>query len=320
MKFWLRAVLDPVLVVLTLFTLANIWGVPFDRLAMWTGRALDGFHVGNVQISLVDMAAGIAAFIVTILATRLLQTVLHDHILPESGWDEGTQYSVLSVLSYVGFTLATVLGVAVIGVDMTTIGLIAGGLSIGIGLGLQSIVNNFISGIILLIERPVKVGDWVIVGNHEGFVKRVSIRATEIETWRRASVIVPNAELLNTSVTNWTHHDRMGRMEIKVRVPRGADVDLVQEILLDCARKHARVTAWPEPSALFMDFGENGLDFELRCFTADNLWVYFIASDIRFAINRRLREEGIEIPLPQRVVHMADDKPTLETPEDADTG
>jgi len=316
MKFWLRAVLDPVLAILTLYTLANVWGVPFDRLTTWTGHALDGFHVGNVQISLIDVAAGLAAFVITILVTRLLQTVLHDHILPESGWDEGTKHSVLSVLSYIGFTLATVLGIAVLGVDMTTIGLVAGGLSIGIGLGLQSIVNNFISGIILLVERPVKVGDWVIVGSHEGFVKRVNIRATEIETWRRASVIVPNAELLNTAVTNWTHHDRMGRMEIKVRVPRGADVDLVQEILLDCAQKHASVVSWPEPSALFMDFGENGLEFELRCFTADNLWVYFIASDIRFAINRRLREEGIEIPLPQRVLHMADAKKPAPQPGD----
>ncbi len=318
MKFWLRAVLDPMLAILMVYVLANIWGVPFDRLAMWTGQALQGFQVGNVQISLLDIAAGIGTFIVTIVVTRLVQTILQDHILPESGWDEGTQLSVLSVMSYVGFTLAAVLGIAVIGVDMTTIGLIAGGLSIGIGLGLQGIVNNFISGIILLIERPVKVGDWVIVGAHEGFVKRVSIRATEIETWRRANVIIPNAELLNTSVTNWTHHDRMGRMEIKVRVPRGADVDLVQEIMLDCGKSHPSVVSWPEPSALFMDFGENGLDFELRCFTADNLWVYFIASDIRFAINRRLREEGIEIVLPQRVIHMADETRPTAPPNDAD--
>ena len=318
MKFWLRAVLDPLLAVLMIYVLANIWGVPFDRLAMWTGQAVKGFQVGNVQISLLDIAAGIGTFIVTIVVTRLVQTILQDHILPESGWDEGTQLSVLSVISYVGFTLAAVLGIAVIGVDMTTIGLIAGGLSIGIGLGLQGIVNNFISGIILLIERPVKVGDWVIVGVHEGFVKRVSIRATEIETWRRANVIIPNAELLNTSVTNWTHHDRMGRMEIKVRVPRGVDVDLVQEIMLECGKKHPSVVSWPEPSALFMDFGENGLDFELRCFTADNLWVYFIASDIRFSINRRLREEGIEIVLPQRVIHMADEKLPTARPSDAD--
>ncbi len=316
LKFWLRLILDPLLIVLTILILANIWGVPFNRLAAWTGEALDGFNVGNVQISLIDVALGLVTFVVVIVIVRLVQTVLQDHILPESGWDEGTQHSVLSVLSYVGFTLATVLGIAVIGVDMTTIGLIAGGLSIGIGLGLQGIVNNFISGIILLIERPVKVGDWVIVGMHEGFVKRVNIRATEIETWQRASVIVPNAELLNTSVTNWTHHDRIGRMEIRLRVPRGTDVDLVQEIMLECAQKHPSVASWPEPSALFMDFGENGLDFELRCFTSDNVWVYFIGSDLRFAINRRLREEGIEMALPQRVIHMAEDEPLPRPPRD----
>ena len=315
-KFWLRLILDPLLIVLTILILANIWGVPFNRLAAWTGEALEGFNVGNVQISLIDVALGLVTFAVVIVVMRLVQTVLQDHILPESGWDEGTQHSVLSVLSYVGFTLATVLGIAVIGVDMTTIGLIAGGLSIGIGLGLQGIVNNFISGIILLIERPVKVGDWVIVGMHEGFVKRVNIRATEIETWQRASVIVPNAELLNTSVTNWTHHDRMGRMEIRLRVPRGTDVDLVQEIMMECAQKHPSVASWPEPSALFMDFGENGLDFELRCFTADNVWVYFIGSDLRFAINRRLREEGIEMALPQRVIRMAENEPPPRAPRD----
>ena len=178
-------------------------------------------------------------------------------------------------------------------------------MSVGIGFGLQSIVNNLVSGFILLFERPIKVGDWIIVGDKEGLVKKISFRATEIETWQRASVIVPNGELLTTAVTNWTHSDRRGRVEVPVGVAYGSDVEKVREILLACADEHDRVLKDPPPWVLFMNFGNSSLDFELRCFTNDVMRRMGCASDLRFAIDKRFREEGIEIPFPQHVVHMA---------------
>ena len=165
-------------------------------------------------------------------------------------------------------------------------------------------MNNFISGLILLVERPIKVGDWVRVGSDEGIVKRIQFRATELETWQRASVIIPNAEIISTSVTNLTHRDRYGRVEIGVGVAYGSDVEKVREILLDIAEKNGRVSNDPAPTVVFRDFGASSLDFELRCFTSDVMRRLGVASDLRFEIESRLREEGIEIPFPQRVVHL----------------
>jgi small-conductance mechanosensitive channel len=204
----------------------------------------------------------------------------------------------------VGVVIAVALAIAVMGIDLTNIALVAGALSVGIGFGLQNVVNNFVSGLILLVERPIKVGDWVVIGGKEGFVKRVNFRATEVETWQRASVIIPNAEILSTAVTNWTHKDRYGRIEIRVGVAYGSDVDKVRDVLLTAAREHERVLDYPEPFVLFMDFGDSSLNFELRCFTADVLYRPRIASDLRFEIDHRFRDQGIEIPFPQRVVHM----------------
>ncbi len=136
----------------------------------------------------------------------------------------GVQHSITAGIGYAGIILAVSLSIAVLGADMANIALIAGALSVGIGFGLQNVVNNFVSGLILLFERPITVGDWVIVGANEGFVKDIHIRATELETFQRASVIIPNADLLSTAVTNWTHKDSWGRIEIRVGIAYGSDV------------------------------------------------------------------------------------------------
>jgi small-conductance mechanosensitive channel len=163
-----------------------------------------------------------------------------------------------------------------------------------------------VSGLILLIERPVKVGDWVTVGEWQGFVKNINVRAIELETFTLASVIIPNADLISNAVTNWTHKDTRGRIDVVVRAPYGTDTTRIQEILLDCAHRHPLVLSRLEPYVLFQEFGASGLEFELRCYTADVVKRLSIASDIRHMINRRFNEEGIERPLPQQVLHFAD--------------
>jgi len=230
---------------------------------------------------------------------------LAERVLPQTHLEPGVRHSLAAGFGYVGIVIAAVDGITVLGVDLSNLAIIAGALSVGIGFGLQNIVNNFVSGLILLIERPIKVGDWVEVGGNVGIVKRISVRSTEIETFQRAAVIVPNAEFLSASVTNWTHKDRSGRIEILIGVAYGTDTGLVRDTLLGLAAAHEEVLVTPGPIVLFNDFGASSLDFELRCYTANVMRRRAIASELRYVIEAAFRAAGIEIPFPQRVVHMA---------------
>jgi small-conductance mechanosensitive channel len=190
------------------------------------------------------------------------------------------------------------------GLDLTNLALIFGALSVGIGFGLQNVVNNFVSGMILLIERPVKVGDWVVVGANEGFVKRIRLRATEIETFQRASILIPNSEIISLAVQNWTYKDRYGRVDVPVHVAYGSDVEQVMDVLNRCLRENREIVDWPAPFALFMRLGESAMEFEARGYIANIENMYPARSDLLVAIEKALREAGIEIPVPQRDLHV----------------
>ena len=306
LKFWLRLLLDTILTIVGFLLIAAIWASPFVDFWTEARNVFSGFTIGGVTISVVDLFSAIAIFTLILVMTRLGQRFLSKRVLPQTGFDYGVQNSVTAGLGYVGIVLAAVVGISALGIDLSNIALIAGALSVGIGFGLQAIVSNFVSGIILLIERPIKVGDWVLVGANEGTVKRITVRSTELTTFQRASVIIPNSEFISTSVINWTHKDTYGRIEVPVGVAYGSDVEKVREVLLDCAQKQEMVLTSPEPQVLFMNFGDSSLDFELRCFTNNVSYRMMISSNLRFAIDRGFREAGIEIPFPQRVVHMAD--------------
>ena len=305
-KFWLRALLDVVIFVGAVFLIAPAWGVPADELSLWATQLFQGFKVGNVTISILDFGFGILIFVAIVLLTRAGQRALTERILPETQIDAGLQHSLSAGFGYIGIVVAAMLGVSAVGLDLTNIALIAGALSVGIGFGLQNIVNNFVSGITLLIERPIKVGDWVVVGDQEGIVKRIQVRATEIETFQRTSVIVPNSAFLQEPVINRTHKDSFGRIEIPVGVAYGSDTAKVEQLLLDVAKENPKVASWPEPFVLFQNFGGSSLDFELRCFCPNVFDTFRAGSELRFAIDRVFREEGIEIPFPQHVVHLKD--------------
>jgi len=319
MKFWARAALDAALIISGGVWMLIVWGVPADDLSRLSGRALTGFEVGSVTISITDIVTSLVVFALVLGITRVLQRALADRVLPETRLAVGVQHSLAAGFGYVGIILAITLTLSTLGIDLSNIALIAGALSVGIGFGLQNVVNNFVSGLILLIERPIQVGDWVVVGTNEGRVKRISVRATEIETFQRASVIIPNAELLSNSVTNWTHKDNLGRVDIPVGVAYGSDTEKVRDILLECAKECDEVLAFPEPFVLFMNFGNSSLDFELRCYVGDVIRRLRVATEIRYMIDRRFREEGVEIPFPQHVVHMAPaanaDQPRAAEPE-----
>ena len=185
------------------------WGFSGADIRDWFKSLFFGIEVGQFRISLARILLGIVLFIALLFATRLFQRWLREKALQQTRMDPGIVNSIDTVVGYVGIALAALLAVSYAGLDITNLAIVAGALSVGIGFGLQSIVNNFVSGLILLIERPIKVGDRIVVGDQQGLVRRISVRATEIETFDRASLIVPNSELITGRVLNWTHRNSL---------------------------------------------------------------------------------------------------------------
>jgi small-conductance mechanosensitive channel len=294
-------------VVVCLFGIPSImlkWG--FRSVDIWTIfiRLFTEIHVGNISISLLGIFAGILVFAGGYFATRWFQSWLDGTVMARSQVDIGVRNSVSTVLGYAGIFIAGLIGISAAGINLSSLALVAGALSLGIGFGLQTIVQNFVSGLILLIERPFRVGDWIVNGPVEGFVRRISVRATEIETFRNQSVIVPNSQLINASVGNWTLRNKLGRSEIPVSVAYGSDPRRVMDILMEIASRQPLVLTMPEPHVEFVRFGESSLDFELRFYLADLFTGMGVRNDIRIEILERFREEGIRIPYPQRTVHV----------------
>ncbi len=276
------------------------WGFQVRDLELWAYRLFTEITIGNISISLVGIFSGVLIFIAGLFGTRWFQRWLDGSVMARSHVDLGVRNSVKTGVGYLGIALAGLIGISAAGIDLSSLALVAGALSLGIGFGLQNIVSNFVSGLILLVERPFKVGDWVVTGTTEGFVRRISVRATEIETFQHQSIIVPNSDLINASVGNWTHRNRLGRVEIPVSVAYESDPNEVMDILMDLAIKHPMVLHNPEPSVAFMGFGAFSLDFELRLYLADLFNGTKVRNDIRIGILEQFREKGIVIPLPQR--------------------
>ena len=268
-------------------------------------KILFGFSIGGIKISLVAIILGILVFIISYSLVKMFRSHLMQNAFTRLEVDEGIRHSLDSFVNFIGIVLSLLLAIMVMGGDLTNLTVIAGALSVGIGFGLQNVINNFVSGIIILFERPFKVGDWVNISGEEGKIKQINIRSTELETFKKTSVIVPNATLLSSSVINMTHGNNWTRVNVSVGVAYGSDVEKVRDILIECAKANPKVLKRPEPYVIFQDFGASSLDFDLRCYS-DNIWEgWIIPSELRFAINKRFNEEGIEIPFQQVVVHQA---------------
>lgn len=280
------------------------WGFGEDDIGSWVYSALAGFSVGGVQISFGRLLLAVIVFVLLLMATRVVQRWFDGKVLARTQLDAGVKNSVRAGLGYIGFFVAALVGISWAGFNLSNIAIIAGALSVGIGFGLQNIVNNFVSGIIMLVERPIKVGDIIQVAGTEGFVRKINVRATELETFERLTVIIPNSEVINTSVGNWMHTDRIRRVNIKIGVAYGSDIEQVREILLACIGDDERIASHPAPFVYFTDFGASSLDFELRFFLRDLSDILAVETDTRFAIDRLFKENGIEIPFPQRDLHV----------------
>jgi potassium efflux system protein len=263
-----------------------------------------GVQVREVEITIGEVLAFGLIIAASFLLAKIITLLLDEEFLPWLPLQRGIPYAISTLARYVvlltGFTLALVAA----GLDLSKATFLAGAFGIGIGFGLQNIVNNFVSGLILLFERPVQVGDAIEVGTLLGEVTDIGIRASTIRTFQGAEVVVPNGDLISKEVVNWTLSDRQRRVEIQVGVAYGTDPEQVIGILLETAKAHPNVEEEPEPNVIFTGFGDSSLDFQLRCWVERFELGMKVASELRVAVNRALVDAGITIPFPQRDVNI----------------
>ncbi|KAG1648448.1 Mechanosensitive channel MscK [Nymphon striatum] len=291
-------------VVTGLPVLALLWGFQWADVRSFFVTFFTDIQIGSISLSITSILVGILLFAVGLFITRRFQRWLDGNVLARSGVDLGARNSISTIVLYIGVAVAGLLGVSAAGLQLSQLALVAGALSLGIGFGLQNIVSNFVSGLILLAERPFKSGDIIEAGGFTGVVKNIKVRATEVETFDKKTLILPNSELINSSVINWVHKTTLGRIEIPIGVGYDSDPQQVYTMLLDILNDHPRILSNPEPFVEFADFGASSLDFILRGYLADIGFGLTVRTELRMAIFERFKAAGIEIPFPQRDVNL----------------
>lgn len=261
------------------------------------------FYIGDTQVTIFSIATFLLILIIAFVASGFLRRMLRG-AFRRRGIDEGVSYALNRLVHYVILALAVFLALENLGINVTGLAALGAVLGVGIGFGLQNIAQNFVSGLVLLLERPVKRGDFVVVGDTMGTVHEIRARATVVRTLDNVDILVPNSEFINENVINQTFGDKRFRARIAVGVAYGSDTERVRDTLLRLASEHPEVLGDPEPAVRFLDFGDSSLDFVLMVWIDNPRRQNPIASDLRFAIDRAFREAEIEIPFPQRDLHV----------------
>ena len=294
--------IDIIFFLIGLFFILISVGIDKAIILRYVMPIFSGIKIGHYVFSINILLLSILTLFLLYVLTRLIQRALRNKILPHTSFDAGTRQAIVQGIGYIGIIIAIIAALLSLGVNFTNLAIIAGALSVGIGFGLQNIVSNFISGVIMLIERPIKVGDRIVVGVDEGIVRRISVRATEIETFDHSSVLIPNSELISGRLQNWTFHSPLNRISVSVGVAYGTDVKLVEALLLEVAQESENVVNEPAPRIYFDDFGDSALVFRLLVFIYDINLRNRTPSLLRFAIEEKFRQHKIEIPFPQREI------------------
>jgi len=280
--------------------------MPVDKVESWISRVLHTTLVTINQTPITPASLIIFALIVlaSIFVTRAFTRLILDRILQKLHIKEGIRYTLRRLTEYTLVLVGTIIAFQFVGVDLSGLAVIFGLLSVGIGFGLQNVTANFVAGLILLFERPIKIGDRITVGDVEGDVEEISLRATKIRTLNNISIIVPNSQFVSSNIVNWSYGDLRIRLDIDVGVSYGSDLDVVLSCLKDVAQENPKVLKEPEPDVLFREFGESSWNMRLRLWIDNPQGHHRIRSDINCAIVRKFREKGVEIPFPQRDIHV----------------
>ncbi len=304
---WIRLIFKLLAWSLGFWLFLQLWGLPDAQEKRIHDYLMDGFNLGGLNIAPARITFGVFIFACGWTFISWVKMQMDKRWLRQAGFSLSAQETLVTMTGYCGLALALIVGLSIAGFSFSNLAVIAGALSVGIGFGMQNIVNNFVSGLIILFERPVKRGDWIRIGNTEGYVQKISVRSTLIQTFDRSDVIVPNSELISNQVTNMMLNDNFGRLIVPIGVAYGSDVDLVRTILLEIAANNDEVIndgSAPKPLVLFLAFGDNSLNFELRCHLANIDQRLLVKSAINYAIDRAFREHKISMPFPQRDLYI----------------
>jgi small-conductance mechanosensitive channel len=267
------------------------------------------FYTNQRPVTVTSVVVGIIILLIFVFLSKGLRKVIKTRLFPKYTLDEGIQLAILKVVHYLLVGLGIIVAVQSIGLNLTSLAVVFGLLSVGIGFGLQNVVSNFVSGLIILFERPIKIGDRITIGDVQGDVVNISLRATLIRTIDNISIIVPNSEFIISRVINWSHRDPKVRIHIPVGVTYGSDVPLVIKSLLEVAKNHDKVLKDPPPKVWFNEFGDSSLNFELLVWIGHPKRRPDIISELNKGIDEIFRKNKIEIPFPQRDLHVRSSVP-----------
>jgi small-conductance mechanosensitive channel len=263
------------------------------------------FKLGETHVTLWAILYLLILLVLLFYLTAKLKYFIVARLLAKSSIEIGVRQAVGSIIRYGVVAVGFVIIFETVGIDLSALTILAGALGIGVGFGLQNITNNLVSGLIILFERPIKVGDRIEVGTVVGDVMKISLRATTVRTNDNIAIIIPNSDFVSSKVTNWSYTDRDVRFNIPVGVSYSSDPEAVRRILLEVADEHSGVLKAPEPDVIFEEFGESSLNFLLRVWTREYITrPYILRSELNFAIKKKFKEHGIEIPFPQRDLHI----------------
>jgi small-conductance mechanosensitive channel len=262
------------------------------------------FKIQDVGITISHLTVAIVAVVLSLVVSRMVRSALSRHLLDKFDIDKGLQYALLRFVHYVILVIGIYIGLKTVNIPLGAIVGLFAVIGVGIGFGLQNLAANFISGVILLLERPVKIGDRLEVNEVWGDVKRINLRTTLIQTPDNVSIIVPNSKLLENEVINYSYGDPKIRLQIPIGIAYGSDCDKATEIMCQVARDNQHVMQSPEPKVRFREFGDSSLNFMLLCWIPDVVAKFDVVSEVNYAIDRAFRENGIEIPFPQRDLHL----------------